>query len=114
MKKKSKSRLCVGSFRINLFNQLFLILSLLKASAAINGLVLTGLERNLCNPTAIIANSFKHGIVFLGLTASLTTLRLVHKALFSIELLLSGRKNEFLIAVLADESLVFVHFVNLA
>ena len=69
---------------------------------------------NMDNEGTWFSNSFKHGIVFLGLTASLTTLRLVHKALFSIELLLSGRKNEFLIAVLADESLVFVHFVNLA
>ena len=87
--------------------------SLLKASAAINRLVLAGLERNSCDSAAIIANCLIHRACLLRLAASLAALRLVYKAFLSIELLLAGRENEFLMAVFADESLVFVHLSNL-
>lgn len=90
---------------------LFLVFSLLKACAAIDGLVLAGLEGNSCNSSAIITNRLIHRAGLLRLTACLAALRLVYKALFSVELLLAGSKNEFLVAIFADESLVFVHVV---
>ncbi len=62
---------------------------------------------------AIIANCLIHRACLLRLAASLAALRLVYKAFLSIELLLAGRENEFLMAVFADESLVFVHLSNL-
>ena len=75
-----------------------------------------GLEGNLARLAAGSANSVIHltfgafsarGLA--SLTARLTTLRLVGEAFFSIKFLFTCSEGEFLSAILADQSLVFVH-----
>ena len=85
-----------------------------KAFAAINRAVLAGLKGNLRFFAAVGADRGVHLAVrlrrsFAGVTAGFAALGLVHKALFRVELLLTGGENEFRAALVADQSLVFVH-----
>ena len=92
------------------------VLSSVKALAAVNGTILTGLERNLTFLAAGCANCVIHLALasvaagcLAGVAAGLATKRLVGETLFSIELLLSGSEGELLSAILADQNLVVVH-----
>ena len=122
-KKNSRSRkgtavwLCIKIER--LFINLCFFPHLCKALAAVNGAILTGSEGYLAFCTALCAGSVEHftlGLVCVlaCITAGLAALRLIFKALCSVELLLAGCENEFVAAFLTDESLVFVHFGYLA
>ena len=88
-------------------------LSLLKASRAIYGSVVGGLEGDLCLSAAVCAycSEILTGClagVLLCITASLASLRLVQKAFLCIESLLASGENEFVAAILADKRLVLV------
>ena len=79
-----------------------------------------GLKGNLASSAAVCASSIEHltsgGLTTASLelrTAITASLGLMLKTLLSVEFLLTGRKNEFLSAILADQSLVFVHWYNL-
>ena len=90
-----------------------------EALAAVNGAILAGLEGNLRFLPAIRADSRMHLAlrlrgVFAGVAAVLAALRLIHKAFFRIEFLLTGGEHEFRATFLADQSLVFVHGCYLA
>ena len=85
-----------------------------KALAAIHRAILARLEGNPGLPAAGGAHSSIHftftlGGVLTGVAAGFAALRLVYKALGSVEFLLSCGKHKFLAAFLADESLVLVH-----
>ena len=86
----------------------------LEARAAINGSVTGGLERKLSLASALRAGSDEvltlasFSILFL-VAASLAALRLVLKALFSIELLLTCCEYKFLSAISACEGYVFIN-----
>ena len=88
--------------------------SCFEALAAINGSVAGGLESKLCLAAAIAAGCDKvltlasFSILFL-VAASLAALRLVLKALFSIELLLACCEYKFLSAISACEGYVFIN-----
>ncbi len=89
-------------------------LSLLcKALAAIYRAVVVGLEGNSCFLSARCANSCVILLAFLFLSSSaiLAHLRLVLEALFCIEFLLAGCKNEFFSAITAYQFLVFEHII---
>ena len=92
----------------------FLKLSLLcEAFAAINRPVISGLERNLAGFSAGSTNRIVHlalgsSGVFAGTAAGFASLRLICKSFFSEKVLLAGSKYEFLSAILACESFVFV------
>ena len=88
-----------------------------KALAAVYGSVVVGLERNLCLFAAVCANCSKHLAVRLVciltvVTASLASLRLVCKAVLSVELLFACCEYEICTAVLALKGLVFEHFAT--
>jgi len=100
-------------------NILLLFLSLCKTLAAVDRTVLTRLEGNSCFVATCMADSGEHlalgsASVLLCVTASLAAQRLINKALGCVEFLLASSENEFLVAVFADESLVFVHCFYLA
>jgi len=96
------------------------LLSISEAIAAVNRTVGAGLKGNLALLAALGANGVKH-LTFAALTVSILSchaaisaaLRLVSETFFSVELLLTCSKSEFLSAILADEGLVFVHLVPL-
>ena len=88
--------------------------SLLEARAAINGSVTGGLECKLSLAAALRAGSNKvltlasFSILFL-VAASLAALRLILKALFSVELLLARCEYKLLTAISAGEGYVFIN-----
>lgn len=90
------------------------VASLLEARATINGSVAGGLERKLSLAAALRAGSDEvltlasFSILFL-VAASLAALRLVLKALFSVELLLARCEYKFLSAISACEGYVFIN-----
>mgnify|MGYP006973084779 CR=1 FL=1 len=90
----------------------------LEASAAIDGPVVLGNERNLGGRAARRANGVVHLTLAgaLGLTsvpARLATDGLVLEAFFGIEFLLTGREYEFSAAILAYQCLVLEHVLSL-
>jgi len=100
-------------------SRLLLLFDLSKAFAAIDGLVVLGLEGNAGLAAASGAGANEHfaltltGIA-LGIAAGLATLGFVLETLFGVEFLLTGGENEFLAAVFALECLVLVHGFYLA
>jgi uncharacterized membrane protein len=91
-------------------------LSLLKASRAIYGSVVGGLEGDLCLSAAVCAYSSEIltrslAGVLLGIAASLASLRLVQKALLGIESLLACGENKLVAAILANKGFINVLFV---
>ena len=89
-------------------------LMLLEAGAAVDGPVVTGLERNLGGGTAVCAHGVKHFALAIagglpGSSAVLAADGLILEALLSVELLLASRKDEFLTAILTNQCLVFEH-----
>lgn len=82
-----------------------MLVSLSEALAAVNGSVVTGLEGNLSLAAAACAYSCEHftlsSAVLLSVTASLASLRLVCKAVLSVELLFACCEYEICTAVLA-------------
>lgn len=97
--------------RLRLPAQPFLIHRLSSETiAAVHRAVVARLERNLAGLSALCTYGIKHlacavsaWIVVLTLdTTGLAALRFVCKILFSIKLLLTGRKSEFLSAIPAD------------
>jgi hypothetical protein len=93
------------------------LLLVAEAIAAIDRTVIMGFKGNLACLTASGANGVIHltfgafaTSVLASLTAGLTTLGFVGETLFSIKFLLTGGESEFLSAILADQSLVFVHW----
>ena len=100
-------------------NQLLSVL-VAEALAAVYGTVIVRLKGNLACLSAVGAYSVIHlagralSTACLVLSAAIAaSLRLVSKALLSVKLLLAGSENEFLSAVLADQSLVSVHVIPL-
>jgi hypothetical protein len=90
--------------------------SVLEAFAAVDGTVVAGLKGNLAGLPALGADSVEHlagASCVAGLLACIpaitAALRLVLKALFSIELLFPGSEHEFFPTVLANECFVSVH-----
>ena len=78
-----------------------------------------GLKGNLASITAVCASCVKHlasgGLATASLellTALTASLGLMLETLLSVEFLLTSRKNEFLSAIFADQSLVFVHCIT--
>jgi hypothetical protein len=90
-----------------------------EAIAAVNRTVVAGLKRNLAGLSALCAYRVEHlasasaRTAFARVAANLAALRLVGEAFFGVELLFTGRKREFLSAILADEGLVVVHEIPL-
>ena len=88
--------------------------SCFEALAAVNGSVAAGLESELSFAATLGANC--HEILALAslsilslVAACLAALRLILEALFSIELLLARREDEFLAAISACEGYVLVN-----
>ena len=86
----------------------------LETSAAVDGAIVSRLERDLGGRSALGANRIKHLAV--TATSGLATRAAIFAAdgfilepLLSIELLLAGRKDEILTAILAYQCLVFEH-----
>jgi hypothetical protein len=89
-----------------------------EAVAAVYRSVVRGLEGNLSFAAAFSANCGEHfsgslGSLFSCVSASLAALGFVLEAAFSVEFLFACGKNEFVAAIFAGESLVFVHLVVL-
>ena len=88
------------------------LLSLKQSIHALRA-ILAGLERNLASFPQFAHGCMHLAIGFCGgftrITAALAALGLVYKAFLRIELLLTGGENKFGAALLANESLVFVH-----
>ena len=95
-----------------------LILSLsscLEASAVVYGTVGGRLECDLSLAAAVSANSGEVltgslASVLLSIAASLASLRLIQKALFVVESLLTCGENEFVSTILADQRFINVFF----
>ena len=91
-----------------------------EAVTAVHRAVSAGLEGNLGFAAAAIADHGEHGpgsiaVAVLGLagvTACLAAAGLILEALFSVEFLFAGGEDEFVSAVTASQSLVFVHGSN--
>lgn len=86
----------------------------LETSAAVDGAIVSRLERDLGGRSALGANRIKHFAVTAtsGLAARaaiFATDGFVLEPLLCIELLLAGRKDEILTAILAYQCLVFEH-----
>ena len=86
----------------------------LEAIAAVDGAVVSRLERDLGGCPALRADRVKHLTVIAagGLTACTAVLAangFVLESLLRVKLLLAGRKDEFLTAILAYQCLVFEH-----
>jgi hypothetical protein len=87
-----------------------------KTIAAINGAVISRLERNLAAPAAVSANRVKHfalapaaaSVVFRDVAAGLAPCRFIREPFFFEEILLTCREHKFLPAVLADDCFVLV------
>ena len=95
-----------------------LIAHLVVAVAAIDGLVTTGLERNLSGSTAAVADHFVHltlatigiaAIVTTGSTAGGAATGFILETLLSVERLFGSRESEFLAAFGASQGLVLIH-----
>ena len=100
----------------------FAHLSIAEAIAAINGAVITRLERNFAGSAAFGAHGVEHlalatvtatSVSLTGITAGFAALRLIGEALFSEKLLLTRSEGEFLAAVFADDCLVLIHEIPL-
>ena len=90
-----------------------------EAFAAVHGLSIRRIERNLAVLATLSANGGEHFsrascTVLACITASLASLGLVVEALLSIELLLTGGEHEIIAAVLAIQCLVLVHVFYLS
>jgi hypothetical protein len=99
--------------------RLSLLLDFGEAFAAVDGAILSGLERNFSLFAARRANSgikltLRFACVFTGVTALFAPLGLVDEALFSVKLLLASSENELLATLFADKLLVLVHAFYLA
>ena len=98
--------------------RLALLLNLGVALAAVDGTVGLGNEGHAGGLATLGAYRFEHltlavGVVALGLAsraAFLAASGLILEALLGVESLLTGGEDKFLAAVLANQSLVFVHF----
>ena len=98
--------------------RLALLLNLGVALAAVDGTVGLGNEGHAGGLATLGAYRFEHltlavGVVARGLAgvaAFLAAGRLVLEALLGVESLFTGREHEFLAAVFAYKSLVFVHW----
>lgn len=93
-----------------------------EAIAAVDGTVVTGLERNLAGLAALAANRVEHlpvtaaatgRISLASVAASLAALGLVAEALLGEELLLLNCESELLTAVLAYDCFVLKHGIPL-
>ena len=87
---------------------------LLEAGAAVDGAVVTGLERDFGGCTALGADRVKHFAIAGtgGLTIRAAVFAadgLVLEAFLRVKLLFAGRKNEFLTAILAYQCFVLEH-----
>ena len=87
---------------------------ILETSAAVNGAVVSRLERDFRGCTTLGADGIVHlaiGIArsFTSSPALFATDGFVLETLLSIEFLLAGCKDEFLTAILAYQCLVFEH-----
>ena len=88
-----------------------------EALTAVDGAISAGLERHLSLAAATVADDGVHlpgsttvaALGTTGSTAGRAAARLILEALLSEELLLAGRKNEFVAAVTAGQGLVLVH-----
>ncbi len=88
-----------------------------KTVTAVHRTISAGLERNLGFASAAVADYGEHlpgstAVAVLGLagvTAGLAPTGLVLEALLGVEFLFAGGENEFISAVTAGQSLVFVH-----
>ena len=109
-----------GASRLLSFSVAVLTVAL-KALAAVDGLVATGLDGHLRRAAAAIADDFVHlalrtAAAVLGATrrtAAGATARLVLEALLRIERLLGSGENKFGAALAAGQRLVLVHESNL-
>jgi hypothetical protein len=86
----------------------------LEAVAAVDGTVVSGLERDFCWRPAFRADSIKHFALvatrgFAAGTAVFAADRLVLEPFLRVKLLLAGRKDEFLTAILAHQCFVLEH-----
>ena len=89
-----------------------------KAIAAIYRAIISRLKRNFARFATRSANSIIHLAASTGsairifpcIAARLATLRLIRKAFFSKKLLLTGSKHKFLATILANQSLISVHY----
>ena len=91
---------------------------ILEASAAVDGPVVLGNERDLGGRTAIGANGIVHFALAIalglpGVPACLAADGLVLETLFSVELLLAGGESKLLPAILADDNFVLKHEIPL-
>ena len=83
----------------------------LTAGAAVDRSVIGRLEGQLCLAAAVRTDSREVlagslAAVFLGVPASLASLRFVHEAFFGVESLLTGGEYKFFAAFLADQGLI--------
>ena len=91
-----------------------LALVVLEAVAAVDGTVVSGLERDLGGRPALRADRVKHLTVvaacgFAACAAVLAANGFVLESLLRVKLLLAGRKDEFLTAILAYQCFVLEH-----
>jgi hypothetical protein len=91
-----------------------LALVVLEAVAAVDGTVVSGLERDLGGRPALCADRIEHLAVVAacGLAAGAAIFaadRLVLEPFLRVKLLLAGRKDEFLTAILAYQCFVLEH-----
>ena len=91
-----------------------LALVVLEAVAAVDGTVISGLERDLGGRPALRADRIEHLAVVAacGLAAGAAVFaadRLVLEPFLRVKLLLAGRKDEFLTAILAYQCFVLEH-----
>ena len=85
--------------------------------AAVHGTISAGLERNLGLTSAAITDHSEHlpgsasvaVLGFAGVTAGFAPTGFILEALFGVEFLFAGRKNEFVATVTAGQCFVFVH-----
>jgi hypothetical protein len=110
-KQKKKKASAVKQHSPISISLLLCVLSCFEASAAVNRSVAGGLESNLRLTAALCAGgdevlSGRAACVLLCVAASLAALRLVHKALLFVELLLACSEYEFVAAFLANQSFV--------
>ena len=91
-----------------------LALVVLEAVAAIHGTVVSGLERDLGGRPALRADRVEHLAIIAarGLAAGAAVFaadRLILEPFLRVKLLLAGRKDEFLTAILAYQCFVLEH-----
>ena len=88
-----------------------------EAIAAVDGSVRLGLEGNLRLAAAVGADSGEvlsgaSGSVLSGVAAGLAALGLILEASLSVKLLLTGRENELISTLFANQCLVIVHCLS--